>query len=103
MTLKVEVGKKYQHNVTKSIFTCVALNQTQVVFEGTAGFTTFWWTEMYKFSEYKELIKHVRYFAIRKDGIVGPYTKNPGKETWITNLPVLGVQRVEFVEGTWDD
>lgn len=102
MTLKVEVGKKYQHNVTNSVFTCVALNQTQVVFEGTAGFTTFWWTEMHKFTEYKELEKQVRYYNLYPRGVV---IKHADRETAdkMGGKTRIGRIRVEFVEGTWDE
>src|SRR5690349_8544673 len=102
-----EVGKKYSRIDTRGlIVNCVYVDpfldyalltmpENERPFIRYAGDF-----ECYK--EHVEPVKHVRYFAITKGGIIGPYTSYEGARLagGVTNL---GVKRVEFVEGTWDE
>lgn len=97
-----EVGKKYKSLLISKTFECIAVEGIQAVLKSSAGFSVFWQSDFSRFEEYKEPIKHVRYFLIRKDGVLGPYSTRPSEKS-PTGGVVLGVKRVEFVEGQFDE
>lgn len=99
-----EIGKKYKNvNRSEAIpLTCVWSDGDVSCMKSDLGVTLRYAAEFKQYEEYKEPIKHVRYFNVYRDSIgSGFITRNGADQN--QNPGRIGCVRVEFTEGQYDD
>ena len=104
-----EVGKKYRNpklDTLAAAMECVAVGEGQACLKNPEGqFTIRYDSDFKDYQEYKEPVKHARYFNVYKD------IRRPEMRSYLTRQAAdcgagtarIGCVRVEFTEGTYDD
>lgn len=98
-----EVGKKYQSNKESLPLECVWTNGLVACMVSNVGVTLRYKEDFRRYTEYKEPIKHVRYFNVYRDHVSNVQLNSREMADNSAVSGRIGCVRVEFTEGQYDD
>lgn len=97
-----EVGKKYKASNTGNIVNCLGVGKTTALLEHNGREWASSQDHWYIYSEYKEPIKHVRYYNMYPKDISADHATRKAADEEASDKRI-GCIRVEFTEGTYDE